>query len=151
MYVIERHLDFEHPVARVWEVFTDLENWGEWSETKTLFRSNKMSFAPAEGSLRGPGLRIVAKNKKGDFLHTLIAEEWDKPKRVQFKTLDPGPKEKAFKLDMTWIFSQPSASSTHLDYHLKFDFSIPDIFAPFVQRAAEKKVDQIFARSRSFL
>jgi uncharacterized protein YndB with AHSA1/START domain len=149
MFIVDRSLDFEHPVARVWEVFTDLENWGEWSEHQGWFKTTRMSFAPEEGSLRGPGMKIVA-NKKDGFAHKLIVQEWEKPQRVRFVTFDPGVVP-SFKLDMTWSFTPKSATSTHLDYHLEFDFAALDIFDWFIQRGAEKKIDQIFERSRKFL
>ena len=149
MYVVERSFDYEYPVARVSDVFTDLENWGEWSEVRGLFKKSRMSFAPAEGSLRGPGLKIVASNKKG-HAHTLVAQEWEKPRKIRFLTFEKGP-DAAFKLDMTWLFTAKGALATHFDYHLEFDVDVPALFAPFVQRSAEKKIDEIFKRGRTFL
>jgi uncharacterized protein YndB with AHSA1/START domain len=149
MFIVDRSLDFEHPLARVWEVFTDLENWGEWSETQGLFNTTRMAFAPAEGALRGPGMKILANNKKG-YAHTLIVQEWEKPSKVRYVTFDAGAAP-GFKLDMTWRFTQKAATATHLDYHLEFDFASLDIFDWFIQRSAEKKIDQIFERSRKFL
>jgi hypothetical protein len=150
MFEVDRSLDFDAPVSRVWEVFMDLENWGEWSETKSFFgRKSRMSFAVAEGSLRGPGMKITANNKRG-HAHTLIIQEWDKPNRVRFETFEPGETQ-GFKLLMTWKFSPKTAISTHLDYHLEFDFEIPSVLNRFVQGSAEKRIDDIFTRSRKFL
>ena len=151
MFEIERSLDFDAPVARVWDVFLDLDNWGEWSESSGYWTGKtRLGFALAKDSLRGPGMKIVATNKNG-YAHTLIVQEWDKPNIVRFETFENSEATKDFKLSMTWRYTAKSSIVTHLDYRLAFEIGASSPMMRFVQSAAEKKIDEIFVRCRKFL